>query len=361
MSSIEYSLKLGKILRKQNLLTGEVTEEWDEFYELDDHPTVAFGARMHIYNNTNKIIKYATFVLCAYNAVGDAVQCERRKKYEAIVKMTGPITPCANTMVDFGNLWYNNTIKHIVLYKVVLEYMDGSSEEILGKNLDLMFKEGSAYMIQVEKDNERSRERQAEAKAAREKREAEERAIREKREAEQKAIREKREAEERAKKAKIEAEKKVALKKRRIISVAILAVVAIALVIGLVVLPAMNYNASNFSVNVSDIKPEQNSYNQTSVIVYLDVTNNGSKSATTIYGYLTISDKNGNVLSEGEVELGYSFMPIEANSTNTWDLTWTMPTDANSQKIYSGDFNDFVFDFEINEIVFENGKTVTVK
>ena len=397
MSSIEYSLELGKLVKKQNLVTGEVTEEWVSFYLADDYSSVGFGARIHIYNNTNKTIKYATFVLYAYNAVGDAVQCERRKKYEAIVKMTGPINPCKRPAEEFGNLWYNKTIEQIVLYKVILEYMDGSSEEILGKDLDLMFKEGSAYLIQCEKDNKTFREerekREAERKrreAEREKREAEERAKkakieaeqkaerkkyeaeREKREAEQKAIlekqeaeekvaREKREAEERAKKAKIEAEKKAALKKRRIISVAILAVVAIALVIGLVVLPAMNYNASNFSVNVSDIKPEQNSYNQTSVIVYLDVTNNGSKSATTIYGYLTISDKNGNVLSEGEVELGYSFMPIEANSTNTWDLTWTMPTDANSQKIYSGDFNDFVFDFEINEIVFENGKTVTVK
>lgn len=354
MSSIEYSLELGKLVKKQNLVTGEVTEEWVSFYLADDYSSVGFGARIHIYNNTNKTIKYATFVLYAYNAVGDAVQCERRKKYEAIVKMTGPINPCKRPAEEFGNLWYNKTIEQIVLYKVILEYMDGSSEEILGKDLDLMFKEGSAYLIQCEKDNKTFREE-------REKREAEQKAIREKQEAEEKVAREKREAEERAKKAKIEAEKKAALKKRRIISVAILAVVAIALVIGLVVLPAMNYNASNFSVNVSDIKPEQNSYNQTSVIVYLDVTNNGSKSATTIYGYLTISDKNGNVLSEGEVELGYSFMPIEANSTNIWDLTWTMPTDANSQKIYSGDFNDFVFDFEINEIVFENGKTVTVK
>ena len=229
MSSIEYDLELGKILRKQNLVTGEVTEEWDGFYKWDDHPTVAFGARMRIYNNTNKIIKYATFVLYAYNAVGDAVQCERRKKYEAIIKMTGPINPCERPEEKFGNLWYNNTIRQIAIAKVILEYMDGSSEEILGKDLGLMHSEGSAYSIQVEKDNKKFRE-------ARAKREAEEKAAREKREAEARVARAKREAEEKAKKAKLEEEqKKRTFKNRiknRILLIAIIAVIVIAIIAG---------------------------------------------------------------------------------------------------------------------------------
>ena len=55
MSSIEYRLELGKLLRKQNLVTGEVTEEWETYYAdlgYDCNPSVGFGAYIHIYNNT---------------------------------------------------------------------------------------------------------------------------------------------------------------------------------------------------------------------------------------------------------------------------------------------------------------------
>lgn len=146
--------------------------------------------RIAILNNSGKTIKYIYFTVTPYNAVGDAVSSQIGNKRTTTLSITGPIAPLTyeNVLQNYSNyeyfdgktthgmiekdeeglywrefpssidwtieeyekkyripangyinfidwyywdpIWYNNTIRKIVISKVVIEYMDGTKETI---------------------------------------------------------------------------------------------------------------------------------------------------------------------------------------------------------------------------------------
>lgn len=146
--------------------------------------------RIAILNNSGKTIKYLYFTVTPYNAVGDAVSSQIGNKRTTTISITGPIAPLtyenalqnyrdyeyydgntlrgpidkdeaglywwefpssidwtveeferknripANGYINFVDwyywdpIWYNNTIRKIVISKIVIEYMDGTKETI---------------------------------------------------------------------------------------------------------------------------------------------------------------------------------------------------------------------------------------
>ncbi|MBM7869219.1 tetratricopeptide (TPR) repeat protein [Clostridium pascui] len=102
-------------------------------------PNSAGGVDFHIIwtNKSNKAIKYATFEVVPYNAVGDVQYCEIRHSSNFKGQVTGPVNPG----VTYGqnNLWeaawYNNTIQRVSLVGIEIIYMDGSTTTINGDDV----------------------------------------------------------------------------------------------------------------------------------------------------------------------------------------------------------------------------------
>lgn len=97
-------------------------------------PNSASGVDLYITwtNNSNKTIKYITFKVTPYNAVGDAQYCNIRNYSEFSGKVTGPIN-AGQTYGDGGvwsNAWYNSTIKNAKLNEIDIIYMDNSTATI---------------------------------------------------------------------------------------------------------------------------------------------------------------------------------------------------------------------------------------
>ena len=87
--------------------------------------------KLSFMNNTGKTIKYAHFWAIPYNAVEDAVKCTIKKKSLNGGCCTGPVENGKwKTDVYWENMWYNNSIKKVVLSHVYLEYMDGTEERV---------------------------------------------------------------------------------------------------------------------------------------------------------------------------------------------------------------------------------------
>ncbi len=89
-----------------------------------------------IKNLSEKTIKYASIFCVPYNAVGDAVSCSISGKVEDGVRFTGPLGPnqvAYNKL--WSNAWYNHSISSVVLTKVIIEYMDGTTETIPGSQI----------------------------------------------------------------------------------------------------------------------------------------------------------------------------------------------------------------------------------
>ncbi len=94
-------------------------------------------------NNTDKTIKYASFFFTPYNAVGDVVSCDIKRKSTNGVKFTGPLEPGGiNTGNLWENAWYNRSISTVRLSHVFVEYMDGTSERIEPDEVSFSVPEG---------------------------------------------------------------------------------------------------------------------------------------------------------------------------------------------------------------------------
>lgn len=95
-----------------------------------ENPNSAGGVSWDIVftNTSDKEIKYASFTVVPYNAVGDVVACSIRRTSEFTGKVTGPINPGE----QYGNgryfdcAWYNNTIVRCELTEIKIEYIDGT-------------------------------------------------------------------------------------------------------------------------------------------------------------------------------------------------------------------------------------------
>ena len=102
-------------------------------------PNSAGGVDFNIIwqNKSNKVVKYATFEVVPYNAVGDVVECTIRNSSTFRGQVTGPIKK--NKWNGYGttwsNAWYNNTIKKIKVTGVDIDYVDGTSETLYSTDI----------------------------------------------------------------------------------------------------------------------------------------------------------------------------------------------------------------------------------
>lgn len=88
-------------------------------------------------NCSSKVIKYITFEVNPYNAVGDRVRCEITNSDSRRLQITGPIEKgYAPEYYYWEAVWYNNTIKTLKLSTIEIEYMDGSKTILSGNKLD---------------------------------------------------------------------------------------------------------------------------------------------------------------------------------------------------------------------------------
>ncbi|MBE6797031.1 MAG: hypothetical protein E7531_01655 [Ruminococcaceae bacterium] len=84
-----------------------------------------------IRNNTDKQIKYVTLKWSCYNAVGDQVYDSIGWDPYVSVKFTGPLNAHATTDTKRNmTKFYNNTVSTYKMNKIVVEYMDGTTEEV---------------------------------------------------------------------------------------------------------------------------------------------------------------------------------------------------------------------------------------
>jgi len=88
-------------------------------------PTVTFDNISDI--NNGKTIKYAAFTLTPYNSVGDPVHGTTDGESTVTVEGVGPIGPTERAVLEFDNVWYNETVDCIEVRKIKLEFLDGSS------------------------------------------------------------------------------------------------------------------------------------------------------------------------------------------------------------------------------------------
>ena len=94
-------------------------------------------------NNTEKVIKYASFWFTPYNAVGDIVECTIRRTSTDGVKYTGPLAPGGvHSGGLWENAWYNRSIASVKLDYVYVEYMDGTSEKIYPSEISFSVPKG---------------------------------------------------------------------------------------------------------------------------------------------------------------------------------------------------------------------------
>lgn len=89
-------------------------------------------------NKSPKTIKYLNWVAGFKNAVGDSVECDVRDYIIFIGTDTGPV----KTNHSSGGYWraviYNYSATKMLLYEIRIDYMDGSSLKIKGKELKLI-------------------------------------------------------------------------------------------------------------------------------------------------------------------------------------------------------------------------------
>ena len=96
------------------------------------NPNSAGGVDLNVIwkNNTQKTIKYCSFIVNPYNAVGDIVPCDIRG-YNLGFKVTGPIK--AGKVDGYGTYWdcawYNHTIEKAKVSSVTLTFMDDTQVE----------------------------------------------------------------------------------------------------------------------------------------------------------------------------------------------------------------------------------------
>lgn len=97
-------------------------------------------------NSSPKTIKYITFDVIPYNAVGDIVSCRIRNESNRRLKSTGPFATGEGDAYysDYLNkwyggiwetVWYNNTVVRLEFDKIEIEYMDGTKEALSGDEL----------------------------------------------------------------------------------------------------------------------------------------------------------------------------------------------------------------------------------
>ncbi|MBL3574291.1 hypothetical protein M2324_003872 [Rhodovulum sulfidophilum] len=95
-------------------------------------------------NTSNKTVKYLDYTLRAYNAVGDPVRGEIRRRNDASVRETGPIAPGGKTAPGvWSNMWYNYSITCARISSVTVIFMDNSSRKFTGQSINDLLAPGA--------------------------------------------------------------------------------------------------------------------------------------------------------------------------------------------------------------------------
>lgn len=104
-----------------------------------DSPDYAGGVDVYIRftNTSSKTIKYITWKVTPYNGVGDIAASEIGNKKTTELSDTGPYAPGGGhgSELYWRAVWYNSTIKTIVLNEISIEYTDGSTKTISGSDV----------------------------------------------------------------------------------------------------------------------------------------------------------------------------------------------------------------------------------
>lgn len=103
-------------------------------------PNSASGCDASFYyvNKSSKTIKYVVWEGSFKNAVGDYVTCEVRRDSSYRGKDTGPVKSGRSGGGSWECVIYNWSAKTLVINSIDIDYMDGSSITISGKDLKLI-------------------------------------------------------------------------------------------------------------------------------------------------------------------------------------------------------------------------------
>ncbi len=100
-----------------------------KYYTSEPNSAGGVDVYLNFKNISDKTVKYASFTLVPYNAVGDMVKSEIGGDTYKKIQLTGPIKPGATGGYGhyWSTLWYNSTITHMKITGIELEYMDGTT------------------------------------------------------------------------------------------------------------------------------------------------------------------------------------------------------------------------------------------
>ena len=103
-------------------------------------PDSAGGVELYFnyVNNSEKTIKYVTFGVTFYNAVGDVVTCQYKRDTINRCKDTGPFEKGqgrSGTWWHWGD-FYNWDIKSVKLVSLSIEYTDGTTRSLTDKEIE---------------------------------------------------------------------------------------------------------------------------------------------------------------------------------------------------------------------------------
>ncbi len=111
-------------------------------------PNSVGGVDINIYwtNTSDKIVKYASFNVEAYNEVGDPVMCTVRRESVRGLLHTGPTDPGhprgilgTSGVSSWENILYNHSVYMFRLVEIRVEYMDGEVITINGDDLSIRY------------------------------------------------------------------------------------------------------------------------------------------------------------------------------------------------------------------------------
>lgn len=85
-------------------------------------------------NLSSNTIKYITFTVNSYNAVGDVVDGEVNNNSIARLQDTGPIAFMGKMSGEWSTVWYNSTITCMEISHIKIEYLNGKSITIASEN-----------------------------------------------------------------------------------------------------------------------------------------------------------------------------------------------------------------------------------
>lgn len=103
--------------------------------------TTPVSAKFTFTNKTGKEIKYITFGIRPYNAVGDPVECTVSGVSLYDAKSTGPFAPNGKFTQTLEHAWYNTNIASVKIESAEIIYMDNSTETLTSEQIKCLPKD----------------------------------------------------------------------------------------------------------------------------------------------------------------------------------------------------------------------------